>query len=250
MCLILLAIDAHDDYPLVLVANRDEFYRRPAAPAAFWEDDPGLLAGQDLQAGGTWLGVCRHGALAAVTNLPPTVTGAASAPLSRGNLVSDYLSGHQHDPATHLATIREARTSYGGFNLLLGGSGQFLLYSNHDDAPVHLGAGVHAIGNSPPGEQTTKLADGRAALARLLHDTALSADTLTDMMRDTRPGGDGEDARYQALSARFVRTADYGTRCTTVLLRHRGGQFIFRETTWQPGSGKAIAQRDFRITPD
>lgn len=250
MCLILLAIDAHADYPLVLVANRDEFYRRPAAPAAFWENDPALLAGQDLQAGGTWLGLCSHGALAAVTNLPPTGTGVTDAPLSRGSLVSDYLASHRHDPAAHLAAIRNARASYGGFNLLLGGSGHFLLYSNHDDAPIRLGAGVHAIGNAPPGEQTTKLAKGRAALARLLGDTAPSADALTDMMRDARPADDGQDSRSRAFSARFVRTPEYGTRCTTVLLRHRGGEFLFRETTWQPGSGEALVQRDFRITPD
>src|SRR5919107_2356449 len=100
MCLILLALDTHPDYGLVLAANRDEFYDRPTAPSAYWEDAPDVLAGRDLRAGGTWLGLDRRGRLAAVTNYRQGRR-AAPAPRSRGHLVGDYLTGRL-DAAAHV----------------------------------------------------------------------------------------------------------------------------------------------------
>ncbi|MEI7431120.1 MAG: NRDE family protein, partial [Betaproteobacteria bacterium] len=90
MCLILLAWQTHPDYPLVVAANRDEFFARPSAAAAFWEENPTLLAGRDLEAGGTWLGVTRHQRFAALTNYREGGKQRVDAP-SRGRLVADFL---------------------------------------------------------------------------------------------------------------------------------------------------------------
>ena len=92
MCLVLLALNSHSEYSLVLAANRDEFYDRPTAPAGFWTDDPRILGGRDLKAGGTWLGIDRQGRIAAVTNYRQGQREAA-APRSRGHLVSEFLMG-------------------------------------------------------------------------------------------------------------------------------------------------------------
>src|SRR5512134_2812293 len=113
MCLILLAFDSHPDYSLVVAANRDEFYQRPTAPAAFWAGAPTVLAGRDLQAGGTWLGVDRRGRFAAVTNYrqgerePP-------APRSRGHLVGDFLPGGT-EPGEYLRLVEHDAGLYNGF---------------------------------------------------------------------------------------------------------------------------------------
>ena len=90
MCLALFALHTHPRFPLIVAANRDEFYERPTAPAGFWSESPRILAGRDLKEGGTWLGVTRSGRFAAVTNYrDPREFGEN--PRSRGLLVRGYL---------------------------------------------------------------------------------------------------------------------------------------------------------------
>ena len=91
MCLILFAWQAHPRYSLVVAANRDEFHQRPSAAANFWEDDPGILAGRDLQGGGTWLGITRSGRFAAITNYREPLDPEPPPERSRGLLVRDFL---------------------------------------------------------------------------------------------------------------------------------------------------------------
>ena len=106
MCLILFANRTHPEYPLVIAANRDEAYARPTAPAAFWEDDPRICGGRDLEQGGTWLGVTRTGAFAAVTNFRSSI-GAKNNTRSRGELVANYLRGRA-GPADYVAQVHPA----------------------------------------------------------------------------------------------------------------------------------------------
>lgn len=139
MCLILLAWRVHERHPLVVAANRDEFHGRPAARAAFWEDRPGVLAGRDLQAGGTWMGVSRNGRFAAVTNYRGgTEPGAAE---SRGALVTRYLEGAE------VPALAERKSEYSGFNLLACDGGELWWLSNRDGAPRRLGPGWYGLGN-------------------------------------------------------------------------------------------------------
>jgi uncharacterized protein with NRDE domain len=143
MCLILLALDTHPDYALVLAANRDEFYHRPTAPAGFWDGAPELLAGRDLQAGGTWLGIDRRGRLAAVTNYRQGQREPA-APRSRGLLVSEYLTGRS-DGRTHVRQVERQAALYNGFNLVAGDVGGLFYLSNRGGGVRPLGAGVYGM---------------------------------------------------------------------------------------------------------
>ncbi len=112
----------------ILAANRDEFYERPSAPAAFWDDAPDLLAGRDLQEGGTWLGITRRGELAALTNYRDPASLKSDAP-SRGSLVSDYLRGRE-TPENYLRRIKPRPARYNGFNLLVGDASELFCFSN------------------------------------------------------------------------------------------------------------------------
>ncbi|HUG77836.1 MAG TPA: NRDE family protein, partial [Burkholderiales bacterium] len=144
MCLILLAWQALPDYALAVAANRDEYHARAAAPAGFWHDSPGLLAGRDLEAKGTWMGVSRGGRFAAVTNY----RGARepSAAESRGALVSRFLAGSEA-PAAYVASVARRASSYSGFNLLAADGEDLWWMSNRDGAPRRLAPGLYGLGN-------------------------------------------------------------------------------------------------------
>ena len=118
MCLILLAIKTHPSYKLILAANRDEFYDRPTAPAAFWEKAPHLLAGKDLRADGTWLGITQQGRIGAITNYRDPASVKENAP-SRGMLVRDFLLGLE-SPVEYLDRLGQESDRFNGFNLILG----------------------------------------------------------------------------------------------------------------------------------
>jgi uncharacterized protein with NRDE domain len=118
MCLIFVAVDEHPDYRIMIAANRDEFYDRPSAIASFWPEVPQLLAGRDLRAGGTWLGITKTGRIAALTNYRDPESNKAAAP-SRGSLVSDFPLGREK-PVPYLEQISVNAHRYNGFNLLVG----------------------------------------------------------------------------------------------------------------------------------
>lgn len=146
MCLLVLAFRQLPGEPVLLAANRDEFHDRPAAPAQFWPEAPRLLAGRDLLAGGTWLGLTRHGRFAAVTNYrePPRGTAPRA---SRGHLVRDYLLGAA-TAGDYLRALQRRADDYAGFNLLLGDAGQLWWYSNRGGPPQRLAPGVYGLSNA------------------------------------------------------------------------------------------------------
>jgi len=144
MCLILVAWQAHPDFPLVLAANRDEFFARPAAPAQWWADQPDILAGRDLEAGGTWLGVHRRGAFAGLTNFRDPASQRPGAP-SRGALVADTLTGHQ-PVAERLAWLACHGGDYNGFNLIFSDNDELAVYES-----VSPPLGRPEEGSLPPG---------------------------------------------------------------------------------------------------
>ncbi len=146
MCLLVVGWNSHPDYRLVIAGNRDEFHERPAAALGWWNDGPPVLAGRDLKASGTWLGLARDGRFGIVTNFRDVDPPPAGAP-SRGELVPRYLRG----PLTadrYLADLEGTAQSYGGFNLLLGGPQSLLYFSNRGDAPPRaLAPGVYGLSN-------------------------------------------------------------------------------------------------------
>ena len=243
MCLLVLAYRVHPAYPLVVAANRDEFYDRPSEPAQFWHEAPQLLAGRDLTADGTWLGMSRDGRFAAVTNYREA---RAPAAVSRGHLVRDYLQGA--GSAGEFAQALPPRGGdYAGFNLLLGDVQELWWYSNRADAPKQLAPGIYGLSNHLLDSPWPKVLRGKAALAAACADpTDLSPAPLLALLGDRRThateadpisGMDADLAR--ALSAVFIDTPHYGTRCSTVLLQNAAGRVDFVEDSHLPQRGQA-----------
>ena len=233
MCLIVFAWRPGHALPLVVAANRDEFRARPTAAAARWPDAPQVVAGRDLEAGGTWLGATDAGRFAAVTNVrePGRPPGARS----RGHLTRDFLTGTA-PPGDFAAGL--PGEAYSGFNLLLS-DGRTLWYrSNRDGAARPLPAGIHGVSNHLLDTPWPKVRAGKARLFRALE--ALPDDTpLLELLRDDRPAPDAELPRTgvslaweRMLSSAFIRAPGYGTRCSTVIRRDRHGQTHVQETTW------------------
>ena len=252
MCLILLAHEAHPRYRLVVAANRDEFYARPTAPAGWWEDAPGVLAGRDLRGGGTWMGVDRGGRWAAVTNYRDPGAERKDAP-SRGELVGDFLRGGD-SAAEYLARLRPRAGEYNGFNLLVGEPGTVLWLSNRAPAPRALEPGVHGVSNHLLDTPWPKVERGKGALAAILREPRIDAEPMLDLLLDRTVAADHQlpDTGVgltleRALSTMFIATPEYGTRSSTALLVDREGGVLFVERTHRPGGGETDDRRfDFR----
>ena len=242
MCIILLAYKSHPVYPLVLAANRDEFYERPTAVAHFWEDAAGLLGGRDLERGGTWLGVTEAGRIAAITNFREPGQRVSDAP-SRGRLVSDFLRSHE-TPQAYLERLATDAAPYNGFNLILGDSQSFYYYSNRGPAPRALAPGLYGVSNHLLDTPWPKMAKGKRALAEILaSDDALHPDAIFRLLADPSRADDAflpdtgvglEIERY--LSPLFITSPVYGTRSSTVLLADQEGRMTFIERTFTRGS--------------
>lgn len=237
MCLILFAHKVHPDYPLVLAGNRDEFYDRPTAPAAFWADAPEILAGRDLVGGGTWLGITRAGRLATVANYRHPAEKHVQG-LSRGFLTVDFLCGAS-TPLDYLETVARLGESCKGFNLLVADGDEFAYYSNRDGVIRRLTPGIYGLSNALLDTPWPKVAQGKVALEGLLIAGPPEPEALLAILADTsRPAdhllpdtGVGLE-RERLLSSRFIASADYGTRASTVLLIDRTGQVTFVERSF------------------
>ena len=234
MCLVLFAYRHVPGYRLVLAANRDEFYARPTAPADFWADAPGLLAGRDLQAGGTWMGVTRAGRYAALTNYRDPTTARTGGP-SRGSLVVDALRSPEPPPA-FLDRLAPAAARYDGFNLLLGDADGLYYASNRDGRPRAVAPGLHGLSNHLLDTPWPKVRRGKAALADALREHPPDPDRLLDLLADAEVAPDADLpntgvglAWERALSPLRIVTPDYGTRTSTVLLITDDGHVTFAE---------------------
>jgi uncharacterized protein with NRDE domain len=240
MCLIVVGWRAHADYPLVVAANRDEFYARPTADAAAWPEAPGVFGGIDLEAGGTWLGITRNGRFAAVTNVREPGTGKGR--LSRGRLTRDFLLSGQ-------AALAYAQGldggDYSGFNLLLS-DGETLVYcSNRDGAPRLLPPGVYGLSNHRLDSPWPKLLTARqrfaTALPALPDESALFALLADDsIVADAELPQTGVSLEWERrLSAIFVKSENYGTRASTVAWQRRDGAVHLHEQRFGP-NGQAL----------
>ena len=252
MCLILFGHRTHPDFDLVLAANRDEFFERPAAAADYWEQDPGVLGGRDLQKGGTWMGVTRNGRWGALTNYRDGSPAPADA-RSRGQLVSDYLLGDE-SASRYAATRGASARLYAGFNLLVGDAEGIYYLSYADAGPIQVVPGIHGLSNHRLDTSWPKVDRGRQALQSAMRGGAdrleenllalLADDSLAD---DALLPATGIPVDWEKkLSAAFIRTPGYGTRASSVLLVGRDGQVSFRERTFGPDGGMS-EDRMFRF---
>jgi uncharacterized protein with NRDE domain len=235
MCLLVLAWKHHPRYRLILAGNRDEFHDRPAAPLSWWQDDPRILGGRDLKAGGTWLGVARSGRFGVVTNYRDLMAPVENAP-SRGQLVPRFLTGAT-SPKEFLDDLRGAAPRYSGFNLLVGGTRALYYFSNRGgNAPTALSPGVYGLSNHLLDTPWPKLARTRERFSALLTQPEVSPEDLFTMLGD-REQANGSDLPSTGLpedwervvSAPFIVNERYGTRCSSVLLVERTGRTILQE---------------------
>jgi uncharacterized protein with NRDE domain len=251
MCLILIAYRAHPHFPLVVGANRDEFYARPTAPADFWQDAPGILAGRDLQASGTWLGITRSLRFAAVTNFRD-MRSAETRQRSRGELTSEFLRSDV--PARqYLEGVSRRASEYNGFNLFVADATGLFYFSNRDGEVRQLGPGTYGLSNhllDTPWPKVTELKPRFSAAIRVPLDPDAIRGILAD--RGVAPDANLPDTgvgleRERMLSAAFVVSDVYGTRSTTAL--SVGNDHVVRFKEWSFGPrGEPLGERTFAFT--
>lgn len=254
MCLAIIALNARPGLPLLIAANRDEFHARPAAPAGPWDDHPDIYGGRDLSAGGTWLGMTRAGRYALLTNFRDPRSRLPDAP-SRGALVSGYLAGGE-TPEAYAARVHGQGAAYNGFNLLVGDASGCVYLENKSGAPPRrLQAGVvHGVSNHLLDTPWPKLTRARAAVQALLQGPLPDAEALMDILADRSPAPDESlpDTgvgleRERMLSAPFIVSPDYGTRCSTVIMVQADGRASLRERRFDP-QGAACGESDWTFT--
>jgi len=252
MCLALVALDAHPRYAVVIAANRDEFHARPTAGAAWW--DEGWLAGRDLVAGGTWLGVTRRGRWALLTNVREPARNDPGAP-SRGALVTAVL-GHSGAPDAALAAVVAGASAHNGFNLLAGDREGGHFASNRARGAALAAPGVHGQSNATLDTPWPKIARTRDGFERWCAAGDDDAEPLFALLADTTRARD-EDLpatgvpleRERALSSPFIVGEQYGTRASTVVTIGRDGRVRFVERSFD-AAGRATGAARFEFDLD
>ena len=238
MCLILFCISPDAEHRMVVAANRDELYARPTARPAFWSAAPEVLAGRDLQAGGTWLGVNRRGRFAAVTNFRETPVEPVP-PLSRGALTPDFLRSTE-SCIDYIERIRPHVDQYRGFNLLIDDGQDIYYYSNRGAQAQRLTAGYYGLSNQLLDCNWPKVNSGRADLGEV-GQSGFSTPALFNLLANR-----GDD---RAFSARFIESDSYGTSASTVVKIMHKNQIVFEERSFLP-HGEPSSSAFFDITTD
>lgn len=250
MCLLVFAWKTCPDVPLVFAGNRDELHARPAAAAGFWEDAPRILAGRDLQAGGTWLGATIGGRFAVVTNYrdgPNPVSGRRS----RGELPTEFLRGGM-TPQAYILQVQTRRDDYAGFSLLAGDRDTLWYISNRGADAQAVTPGIHGLSNHLLDTPWPKVTRSFERLHLLLESGHLTSDALLHLLADRTPAdspalpdtGIGPELE-RTVSSPFVVNSRYGTRCSTLILL--GDDSIrFTERRFD-STGAALETRQFMI---
>lgn len=241
MCLIAFNTNEHDLYQLILISNRDEFYERPTLPAAYWEDNPNILAGRDLKQFGTWLGVDTSGRLAALTNYRD-MSLEKERSTSRGDLVRNFLT--QTLPATdYLKKLKDTKSNYNGYNLLVGNKDQLYYYGNQANEIIKLTPGTYGLSNHLLDTPWPKVESIKTKLDTYIHNKLdLNTDDLFNILLDSEKALDNElpetginKELEKELSSIFIKTKGYGTRASTIVLIDYEGKVSFIERTFIDG---------------
>jgi uncharacterized protein with NRDE domain len=236
MCLILIAWQGHAKHRCVIAANRDELHSRPTAAAQWWPSQPPILAGRDLSAGGTWLGITRTGRFAALTNYRGTAQRRADAP-SRGTLVASILTSADSICQT-LEFLRSVSGDYNGFNLLFSDGERLAVYESMRGAGRELEPGIYGLSNDLLDTPWPKVQTAKSRLSQALTNLE-TTDPVLELLRDDSIARDDQLPRTgvsleweRLLSSAFVRAPDYGTRCSTVVRIDERRRACFDEWSW------------------
>lgn len=253
MCIISFHFQDHHNYKLIVAANRDELYERPTKAAHFWEDKPNILAGRDLRAFGTWLGITKDGKFAALTNYRDPKSETIDKK-SRGEIITSFLTSTKKAPE-FLKALDKNSDQYNGFNVLVGTPDELYYYGNRQNKIVKVDPGTHSISNHLMNTPWPKVSRARTNLQKYvqnseiidieeiffqLHDRKIAED---DLLPETGVGLELE----RQLSPVFIKTEHYGTRASTVLLVTKNNHVTFIERTYNNGSFKKENKFNFKI---
>jgi len=243
MCLIFLSLHQHANYKLIVAANRDEFYARQTAPAEFWEDHPQIIGGRDLEAKkpdgtcGTWMAMNKNGRIAMVTNYRDLKNLKSQAP-SRGHLVTDFLLSND-EPEEYLKGIEEYKNDYNGFNLIVGNAEELFYLSNYKDGIVKLENGFHGLSNHLLDTPWPKVKKGKEKIKSLFAQETIMSGEVLNALYDERQAPDEQlpDTgvgleRERMLSSMFIKSATYGSRCSTVVRVDHSNKVEFTERVY------------------
>ena len=237
MCLIFLSFNQHPDYPLIIAANRDEFYDRPATALGLWPEYPNILAGKDLTGGGTWLGVTKSGYFAMLTNYRDMASIKANAP-TRGKLVLDYLAG-EFDPSNYLLALDASSSLYNGYNIILGTLNDPWYYSNQNHEMFRLGTGLYGLSNALLDTNWPKVDSGKEKFKQIIEQESLDFEALMSFMYDKTLASDENlpdtgigYEKEKLLSSMFIELPGYGTRNTTLLVKDKNDNVQLIERTY------------------
>lgn len=247
MCLLVLALQQHPRLPLIVAGNRDEFHARPTQSAHWWPDKRDILAGRDLEAGGTWLGMHRSGRFAAVTNYRDARRDSTGF-LSRGHLVTGFLDSRA-SVVEYLESIE--CDAYAGFNLLVADGRSAGYLSNRGAGLRELPPGIYGLSNATLDDPWTKVTRTKARLAELIAGDDVNDTSLVRMLGDREKASADEVetnglsfAMAHAITAPFIVHPEYGTRCSTIVTSDSAGGVRFMERRFSP-DGRASGESKF-----
>jgi len=252
MCLIVFANNVHPKYKLIFAANRDEFYNRPSEQADYWTEHPDLLAGKDLQAGGTWMGITKQGKFAAITNFRDLKNQRTDAP-SRGNLTLDFLTS-DISPDEYFNKLKPTLNNFNGFNLLLGSVDELFYFSNKTEGLQKLEVGIHGISNALLDTPWPKVERSKRHLQSLIQQEDINAWEVIAILKDSLIAKDEElpDTGVgldleRMLSPVFIKSEKYGTRCSSVVMVDKENNVKFVEKFFFDGIGN-FSNKEYKFT--
>ena len=249
MCLVVFAWQVHPLYRLILAGNRDESHRRPTQDAHWWPDNESILAGRDLQGGGSWLAVSKSGRFATVTNFREGQISKAGRS-SRGALVTDFVAGSS---STQEYEASIANDKFAGFGLLLSDGKTMSYLSNRDDLEAKLDPGIYGLSNASLDTPWSKVVRAKANLESLIDSGGVNETELLRLLADRTPAAvndvEAENLPFEiawALTAPFIVAPDYGTRSSSTVLWGNDDVIEFCERRFDP-SGKSTGESRFRF---
>ncbi|PCJ46800.1 MAG: hypothetical protein COA74_12935 [Gammaproteobacteria bacterium] len=255
MCILFIAIKQHLEYPLIICANRDEFHQRPTQAAHFWKQPKEMLAGKDLQAGGSWLGINKTGQFAAITNIrngQPT----SQDKRSRGELVTKVLDDQETRSAViDYEWLKQHSDDYNGFNLIYGNLNGLYCYNSVSKLQIRLDNGFHAISNGGMDDVWPKMAKGEKKLEAIVTSLdGVDEEALLAILKDQSQANDTElpltgiPAEWeQLLSSIFIVSEQYGTRSSSLLLQRSDTSIKFTEVGYDK-RGEQVSLNCFELT--
>ena len=254
MCLITFSYKAHPNFKLIVAANRDEFYKRPTRAAQFWEEEqlPNILAGKDLKANGTWMGVSKSGKWGALTNYRDPSNIKENAP-TRGDLVLDFLKSNDSEPI-YLQKVQETAQDYNGFNLLIGSKDSLYHFSNENNLITEVKPGIHGVSNALLDTNWPKLDRAKKELKEVTSKASFSKEDLFSILKNSETAPDDKlpstGIPYEwekAVSSIFIKTENYGTLCSTLLLVDYDGNAEFTERRYDSSTSEIIEENTFKL---